>query len=92
MCAPSAMRSMATVARFLSASWRGFAKMHFSEIPVDEFRGYLPTGASVHWAGAALFRSGGDAIIDLWVLGDLESLDAMLEKNRNMQPNVSDSQ
>jgi hypothetical protein len=45
----------------------------------------------VHWAGAALFRFGGDAIVDLWVLGDLESLNAMLEKNRNMQPNVSNS-
>ncbi len=70
---------------------QAFAKMHFSGIHVGEFRGYLPTGMSVHWAGAALFRFGGNTIADLWVLGDLESLDAMLEKNRSIRPNVSDS-
>src|ERR1043166_4079696 len=33
-----------------------FAKMRFSGIHVDSFRGYAPTNKPVHWLGAAKFR------------------------------------
>ena len=60
---------------------RAFAKMRFSGIHVAPFRGYEPTGRTVHWLGAALFRLDGDLIGELWVLGDLVSLDAVLQAN-----------
>lgn len=61
---------------------RAFAQMRFSGTHRSEFRGYLPTGLPVHWLGAALFRFEGDAIADLWVLGDLAGLDALLKRNQ----------
>ena len=57
---------------------QAFAKMRFSGIHRGPFRGYSPTGKSVHWLGAALFRFERHAIVELWVLGDLAGLDAML--------------
>jgi hypothetical protein len=35
----------------------------------------------VYWLGAALFVFAGGRITDLWVLGDLFSLDAILQNN-----------
>jgi predicted ester cyclase len=58
-----------------------FAKMRFSGLHSAEFRGYSPTMLPVCWLGAALFRFDGDAIAELWVLGDLSSLDLLLQKN-----------
>ena len=60
---------------------RAFAKMRFAGIHVAPFRGYEPTGRTVHWLGAALFRLDGDLIGELWVLGDLVGLDAVLQAN-----------
>lgn len=60
---------------------RAFAKMRFSGVHKGEFLGYLPTGLPVHWFGAALFRFAGDAIAEIWVLGDLAGLEALLKKN-----------
>jgi steroid delta-isomerase-like uncharacterized protein len=58
-----------------------FAKMRFSGVHTAEFRGYSPTMLPIHWLGAALFRFEEDAIAELWVLGDLAGLDALLQKN-----------
>ena len=60
---------------------QAFAKMLFSGIHVGPFRGYSSTGKPVQWLGAALFRTRNSMIVDLWVLGDLISLDANLEAN-----------
>jgi predicted ester cyclase len=60
---------------------KAFAKMRFSGVHVGPFRGYTPTGKSVQWLGAALFRVQGPMIAELWVLGDLVSLEANLKKN-----------
>ncbi len=59
-----------------------FAKMQFSGIHRGPFRGFTPTGQHVSWLGAALFRFSKDAIADLWVLGDLQNLDAMLRAQK----------
>jgi predicted ester cyclase len=59
-----------------------FAKMRFSGIHVAAFRGYLPTGKPAYWLGAALFRFAENAILELWVLGDLAGVDAILERNQ----------
>lgn len=61
---------------------RAFAKMRFSGVHVGTFRGQAPTGKYVHWLGAALFRFDGPRIAELWVLGDLAGLDALLEAHR----------
>jgi predicted ester cyclase len=59
---------------------QAFAKMRFSGRHVAPFRGYQPTGNTVEWLGAALFRFEDSVIIDLWVLGDLAGLDTLLKK------------
>src|SRR5215472_18655109 len=58
---------------------QAFAKMRFSGRHVAPFRGYQPTGKTVEWLGAALFKFENSAISDLWVLGDLSGLDALLK-------------
>jgi predicted ester cyclase len=61
---------------------RAFAKMRFSGRHTASFRGYEPTGKPLHWLGAALFRFEGERIAEVWVLGDLAGLDALLEESR----------
>lgn len=61
---------------------QAFAKMRFSGTHVAPFRGYPATGLPVQWLGAALFRFEQKAIAELWVLGDLASLDAVLKNNQ----------
>ena len=58
---------------------QAFAKMRFSGSHVASLRGFEPTGKSVLWLGAALFRFVDSAIAELWVLGDLAGLDALLQ-------------
>jgi steroid delta-isomerase-like uncharacterized protein len=60
---------------------RAFAHMKFSGSHVAPFRGYPPTGKLVHWHGAALFSFHAGLISELWVLGDLASLDELLSTN-----------
>jgi predicted ester cyclase len=60
---------------------RAFAKMRFGGRHVGIFRGYQPTGKQIQWLGAALFRFDGNAIAELWVLGDVAGLEAMLKAN-----------
>jgi steroid delta-isomerase-like uncharacterized protein len=63
---------------------KAFAKMSVSGVHVAEFRGYQPTGKTVRWLGAALFRIEGELISELWVLGDLVGLDAVLIENAKL--------
>jgi predicted ester cyclase len=58
-----------------------FAKMRFGGKHVGDFRGYRPSGLPVHWYGAALFKFEDGCIVELWVLGDLAGLDAVLTAN-----------
>ena len=59
-----------------------FARMRFSGLHTGTFLGYQPTNKMVHWFGAALFRFERDRISDLWVLGDLKSLEEALTINQ----------
>jgi predicted ester cyclase len=56
-----------------------FARMTFSGIHRGEFLGHPPTHRSVSWTGCALFSFDVDRIRDVWVLGDLKSLEAQLQ-------------
>ena len=62
---------------------KAFAKMLFSGIHRKTFLGYEPTSLRIEWAGAALFTFKDSLISDLWVLGDLQSLNQLLERNRD---------
>jgi predicted ester cyclase len=72
----------------VSEGQQAFARMRFSGIHLGVFRGHRPTGRPVHWEGAALFRFEAERIRELWVLGDLVSLDALLRSNAESQPAV----
>jgi predicted ester cyclase len=65
----------------VSEGQQAFAKMRFSGMHVGPFRGRRPTGRPLHWEGAALFRFEAARIRELWVLGDLVGLDALLRSN-----------
>ena len=60
---------------------RAFAKMLFSGKHVGALRGFTATGKYIEWYGAALFRFTDERITELWVLGDLAALDALLQAN-----------
>ena len=60
-----------------------FAKMTFTGIHQDVFMGYAPTQKRVSWQGCALFTINDDLIEDVWVLGDLMSLEKQLLKNQS---------
>lgn len=59
------------------------AKMNFSGFHQDEFMGYMPSGKRLNWAACAFFTFERQRISDLWVLGDLQSLELQLERNTN---------
>ena len=58
-----------------------FAKMTFTGIHKNPFMGFAPTGKKVIWSGAALFTFSAGKVSDLWVLGDLKSLESQLIGN-----------
>lgn len=57
---------------------RAFARMKFSGTHRNEFMGFPATGKHVTWDGAALFHFTDGLITNLWVLGDLKSLESQL--------------
>jgi RimJ/RimL family protein N-acetyltransferase/predicted ester cyclase len=59
-----------------------FARMRFSGLHVGRFRGFEPTGKAVEWSGAAHFTFRDGRISQVWVLGDLFGLDALLRQNQ----------
>ncbi|MCA9811187.1 MAG: ester cyclase [Candidatus Dadabacteria bacterium] len=58
-----------------------FAKMTFTGVHQNDFMGYPPTDKRVSWKGCALFTFNGDLVADVWVLGDLKSLEEELKRN-----------
>ena len=58
-----------------------FAKMTFTGVHQNDFMGYQPTDMRVSWKGCALFTFKGDLVADVWVLGDLKSLEEELKRN-----------
>jgi predicted ester cyclase len=60
---------------------RAFARMQYRGLHVRTFFGHEPTGLPVQWVGAALFQLNEGKLADLWVLGDLHSLENVLEAN-----------
>ena len=59
-----------------------FARMTFTGIHRNDFMGYAPTQQRVTWNGAALFSFSDGLIADVWVLGDLKTLEMQLIENQ----------
>lgn len=55
-----------------------FARMRFSGIHQNELMGYAATGKHLVWEGAALFQFTEGLVTDLWVLGDIKTLESQL--------------
>ena len=72
------------IEELVSESDKVFAKMMFTGIHQDDFMGFAPTQKRVSWNGCALFTFDGELIKDVWVLGDLKSLEEQLDRNRSL--------
>ncbi len=57
---------------------RAAARMTFKGIHRAHFFETEPTGREITWAGAAFFKTDGDKIVELWVLGDIDSVKQQL--------------
>lgn len=67
-----------TIEELVAEGDKVFARMQFTGIHRGEFMGHPPTGRTVSWAGCALFTFESGRAVDVWVLGDLKSLEAQL--------------
>lgn len=54
------------------------AKMRFAGYHQAPFFGVEATGKEVEWAGAAFFKTDGERITELWVLGDIDAVKRQL--------------
>ena len=57
---------------------RAAARMTFKGIHSAQFFETEPTGREITWAGSAFFKTDGDKIVELWVLGDIDSVKQQL--------------
>lgn len=57
---------------------RAAARMIFKGEHQASFFGVEATGREIKWAGAAFFRTNGERITELWVLGDIDSVKQQL--------------
>jgi steroid delta-isomerase-like uncharacterized protein len=70
------------IRELVSESDKAFAKMTFTGIHRKDFMGYSPTNERVSWDGCALFTFEEKRIKDVWVIGDLKSLEDQLRSNQ----------
>ena len=54
------------------------AKMRFVGYHQAPFFGVEATGKEIEWAGAAFFKTDGERITELWVLGDIDAVKRQL--------------
>ena len=78
-------RSDTQYSTFLMCQYLGIRKMPliilrmtFKGIHKGRFFDTDATGREIAWAGAAFFRTEGDKIIELWVLGDIDGVKRQL--------------
>ena len=60
---------------------RAAARILFKGIHQNEFFGVAASGREIAWAGAAFFTTDRGRIIELWVLGDVDSVKAQLSSS-----------
>lgn len=57
---------------------RAAARMTFKGVHCGRFFDVEPTGREIRWAGGAFFRTDGRQIVEVWVLGDVDSVKQQL--------------
>ncbi|HEX8829193.1 MAG TPA: ester cyclase, partial [Xanthobacteraceae bacterium] len=73
------------IEEIIAADDRVAARMSFHGRHRARLFGVAPTGRDIRWSGAAFFKTRGNMITSLWVLGDVEGLRRQLEPERPMQ-------
>ena len=68
-----------TVEEIISEGPAAFARLTYSGTHKGEVLGFPPTGRSITYAGAAVFRFRDGKICQVWVLGDLYNLTKQLQ-------------
>ena len=68
-----------TIIEMVEQADRVAARMRFSGVHRAEFLGVQATGREIVWSGAAFFRIKANAVSELWVLGDVDSVKQQLE-------------
>lgn len=61
---------------------RAAARMTFKGLHRGRFFDVEPTGREITWAGGAFFATDGAQIVELWVLGDVDSVKQQLNAPR----------
>ena len=70
-----------TIVDIVEQTDRVAARMNFAGLHRAEFFGVSATGREIAWSGAAFFHIEGDAISELWVLGDIDTVKRQLGLN-----------
>jgi predicted ester cyclase len=73
------------IEEIIAADDRVAARMSFHGRHRARLFGVAPTGRDIRWSGAAFFKTRGDRITSLWVLGDVEGVRRQLEPERPAQ-------
>ncbi|HXW48633.1 MAG TPA: ester cyclase [Xanthobacteraceae bacterium] len=73
------------IEEIVAADDRVAARMGFHGIHRAKLFGVGPTGRQIRWSGAAFFKTRGDKITALWVLGDVDAVRRQLEPERHTQ-------
>jgi predicted ester cyclase len=74
-----------TIEELIETPDRAAARVSFRGTHRGTFFGMAPTGRGIRWNGAAFFKTSGETITELWVLGDVEAVRRQLEPERPMQ-------
>ncbi len=67
-----------TIVDLVATEDRAAARMIFKGIHRARFFGIEATGRAISWAGGAFFKTDGNQIVELWVLGDVDSVKRQL--------------
>jgi steroid delta-isomerase-like uncharacterized protein len=63
-----------TIEELIATDDRAAARMSFRGRHRGKMFGIAATGRDIVWSGAAFFKTDGAAIVELWVLGDVEAV------------------
>jgi steroid delta-isomerase-like uncharacterized protein len=64
---------------------RAAARMSFHGVHRAKLFGVEATGREIRWNGAAFFKTSGETITELWVLGDVEAVRRQLTPDRPLE-------
>lgn len=67
-----------TIDELVSTEDRAAARMTFKGVHRARFFGVEATGREIKWVGGAFFKTDGRQIVDLWVVGDIDSVKRQL--------------